>query len=799
MKKIFTSIALMLVTLAASASATWDVLGTSYTVDTLFHNQIGPGTTQTSLWFHAGTSNLRVFYTTMDMTNPYLSLRGVCAKDMLAGNERISAMAERKSAPGQRYFIGVNADFFATSGTTVRGVSQIGSPVGSTVVDGQIFRARTNVTNYKNFIVDNEGKFYINPFTFAGTIKDNSGNSAKISVLNAGYSSNKVTIYNDRYYGSTSQGAVGTCVTAKVADGYTFTTTGDVKLVVTGEPEETADATIPDGELVLFGHGTASSFTKNLKPGDEVTVNLTWTYNGVSVTPYQIISGNPKVLADGEVLDSEADRGDASSQQPRAAVGYSHGGDKAYFFVVDGRSPISAGVRTKALADIMRYAGVTDGMNVDGGGSAVLYTSTLGIRNKPSDGSERADGNGFYCVSSAPDDDVIAEIRFVDFKLNTPKYGLYTPKFYGYNQYGMLIDQDVKGVTLSCPETIGHIKNDTTFYGDGEGKDLLTAHYGDISVSMEMFVGASVDAVKIVYDSVITDGYHDYPVDVQSVVMESVMPINPAALEWTSTDESVVVIGEKTGVLKGVKDGEAYVVGTLNGASDTLKVIVQKPTAHVMPIDSNMDVSTWKFTHAGGKDAIITPVGDGFTYEYTGSSSRAPKLTISKDFDLWSLPDTLRVRLNPGEAPVKSLVFGLRTNGGGINYQTVTPDEITPNAEICFDVPMNSWMAPEVMGNYPIHLSSIQVGMGSSTIGKQYVMQFLGFETVYNCIPGTPVAKNGDVNGDGTIDVDDVNIVINIILGSEDKDKYAGRADVNRDGTIDVDDVNEIINIILGS
>ena len=104
--------------------------GTEYTVDTLFHNQIGPGTTQTSLWLRnaASMDALRVFYTTMDMTNPYLSLRGVCATDKLAGNERISGMAERKSQPGARYFVGVNGDFFSTSGATGRGVSIVGSP-----------------------------------------------------------------------------------------------------------------------------------------------------------------------------------------------------------------------------------------------------------------------------------------------------------------------------------------------------------------------------------------------------------------------------------------------------------------------------------------------------------------------------------------------------------------------------------------------------------------------------------------------------------------------------------------------
>ena len=61
-----------------------------------------------------------------------------------------------------------------------------------------------------------------------------------------------------------------------------------------------------------------------------------------------------------------------------------------------------------------------------------------------------------------------------------------------------------------------------------------------------------------------------------------------------------------------------------------------------------------------------------------------------------------------------------------------------------------------------------------------------------------PPAVKGDVNGDGTVDIADVNACINVILGSEDAGRYGGRADVNGDGTVDIADVNAIINIILG-
>ena len=56
--------------------------------------------------------------------------------------------------------------------------------------------------------------------------------------------------------------------------------------------------------------------------------------------------------------------------------------------------------------------------------------------------------------------------------------------------------------------------------------------------------------------------------------------------------------------------------------------------------------------------------------------------------------------------------------------------------------------------------------------------------------------SKGDVNGDGNIDVDDMNILINDMLNGIVRD--LNTEDMNGDGTVDVDDLNAIINIILG-
>lgn len=60
----------------------------------------------------------------------------------------------------------------------------------------------------------------------------------------------------------------------------------------------------------------------------------------------------------------------------------------------------------------------------------------------------------------------------------------------------------------------------------------------------------------------------------------------------------------------------------------------------------------------------------------------------------------------------------------------------------------------------------------------------------------TVVPNNGDVNGDGRVNVSDVATLINMILGITPKDE--ARADVNGDGRVNVSDVAALINIILG-
>ena len=54
----------------------------------------------------------------------------------------------------------------------------------------------------------------------------------------------------------------------------------------------------------------------------------------------------------------------------------------------------------------------------------------------------------------------------------------------------------------------------------------------------------------------------------------------------------------------------------------------------------------------------------------------------------------------------------------------------------------------------------------------------------------------GDTNGDGRVNVSDVTVLINMILGIVETDEQL--ADINGDGKVNVSDVTALINIILG-
>lgn len=83
----------------------------------------------------------------------------------------------------------------------------------------------------------------------------------------------------------------------------------------------------------------------------------------------------------------------------------------------------------------------------------------------------------------------------------------------------------------------------------------------------------------------------------------------------------------------------------------------------------------------------------------------------------------------------------------------------------------------------------------SNTSGSSTKACYLDDLTLYCTSHLSQNMQVGDINGDGAVDVADVNQIINIILGKA--SDTGPLADIDANGTVDVADVNQVINIIL--
>ncbi|MBR6284531.1 MAG: hypothetical protein IKR25_09595 [Muribaculaceae bacterium] len=92
----------------------------------------------------------------------------------------------------------------------------------------------------------------------------------------------------------------------------------------------------------------------------------------------------------------------------------------------------------------------------------------------------------------------------------------------------------------------------------------------------------------------------------------------------------------------------------------------------------------------------------------------------------------------------------------------------------------------------------------SAFTGKDIQLEFTGGIVTHAAIlidaikiTSTPDGILGDLNGDGTVDVEDINALINVILEFTSPSTLAGNPDINGDGTTDIEDVNALINLVL--
>jgi hypothetical protein len=140
---------------------------------------------------------------------------------------------------------------------------------------------------------------------------------------------------------------------------------------------------IPDSSLVVAANGPAE-IARAVEWWDAALEAGSATYNTGIGEVRDIIGGSP-LLLDGNEYGFPTDRGDG--QQPRSIIGWNSA--TVWLVTIDGRQPgWSDGIGLVAAAQLMRWLGASDALNLDGGGSAT-FVDHGHLGNRPSLGFQQ--------------------------------------------------------------------------------------------------------------------------------------------------------------------------------------------------------------------------------------------------------------------------------------------------------------------------------------------------------------------------------------------------------------------------
>jgi len=586
-------------------------------------------------------------------------------------------------------------------------------------------------------------KLYINRLRFGGIISNDKIGSCEIYQANKYHRENEYVIYNS-FYGTSKkfqpaeqytgdggqqhfrvlEDSNSTEVMLTINEGQRWLAGRPMACTVQEVRTNAGRGTLGSYDLAIVGFGTAGTNLAKLAPGDQVSVYYAWyTFNNSDYSPKeipeleQLICGNAFVMEDGERNYRNFNEQYNYQIYSRCAYGASADGKMLYVIVIDkSTDPVygqSKGCNTNDMCWIAKHYGVSNLSSMDAGGSAQLLVDRA-IVNKTTESSPRAVANGWLLYSTAPTDNQIARLEFDAVNLTCPPYSTFSPTILGYNQYGDLIDKDVKGYTLSCDPALGTCDG-SEFTANGDPMTAnLTATLNGVSVSKPLTITDAQLQIRI-KPQILTDFYREYPMEVTATVGMEVFTYNPAAITWSVDDPTIASIDEN-GVLRGLKEGTTKVTGTIGKFVDNTDVKVEVSKSPEMTSIFGTSVKAVSgITNSAINNGVIT-----FTY----GSPRSPYVQANDLLTFYSLPDRVTLRFN-SSVELTFLEVDYRENGNDRTSMSKiyldpnnTAAHFMPNQDYEVELPISLVGDPDDIILYPLSLHAVKFNIVSSSSNK---------------------------------------------------------------------------------
>ncbi len=321
------------------------------------------------------------------------------AHDSLRGRETTSAMAARL-ATSQEVPVALNGDFFDLRTRDIRNNQVIDGEVWRGIVGFDVPRQGRRIQRGQ-FAIDADGTPIIAGLAYEGRLRIGR-HTFVLDAVNAQPSQPSALVRFNARWG------------AAPVDDSTRRVTGDttirgIRLVAYGAPARARlDSIVRASQRRWWGGAPRLRLTQRfVAPAIPASASAPPRPER-HLAPRAVVGGWPILVRDSLSLAPQADSLErtaasfSAARHPRSAIGTADGGRILWLIAVDGRQTASVGMTLVELADLMRELGITEGLNLDGGGSTALWVGGQ-VRNSPSDPTgERTIGNAVMIVRDGP-------------------------------------------------------------------------------------------------------------------------------------------------------------------------------------------------------------------------------------------------------------------------------------------------------------------------------------------------------------------------------------------------------------
>jgi hypothetical protein len=312
-----------------------------------------------------------------------VSLRAVLSNERVAEDgarlETTSRMCARVHC-----LLGVNADF-AGVGTD--------APLGGFVTDGELLRSPSSKHHQLSLTAD--GKLTDQTFAWKGQLKTMDLKDMFFDGVNVDRPAGKIVLYTPAFGPTTKTAVPGVDLVMRVinpAGEFRLGQTALVELLALNEGAQ--DAPIPGDGAVLSADGAAADALRSVwgrVVSGAATNQALLLVDSPGAKVRESVGGSPILVKDGKRWFTDPGDNFTTGRHPRTMVGWTPGGD-TFLVTVDGRQPqVSVGMSLYEATDLLIGLGVTEGINLDGGGSTT-FVRTGDVVNKVSDVQVRSGG-----------------------------------------------------------------------------------------------------------------------------------------------------------------------------------------------------------------------------------------------------------------------------------------------------------------------------------------------------------------------------------------------------------------------